>query len=111
MLSLCIDKFIANQRGEAASESWQARTVEEQDNDMQKVEKIVSNMVEHCLVSGDYSQVIGMAVDCRRMDWLNQCLSKFEDPSVLTSRTVKHAVSWVDDKKFRGTVLSTVEAH
>lgn len=99
ILSLCIDKYIASRKNNEEME------------DSITIENIVSSMVNNCLICGDFGQVLGMAVDCRRMDWLNECINKFDDPSVLTSRTVKHAVHWVDDKKFRDLLLTTIEAH
>ena len=100
LISKCIDDYISKrvQNAEAKSE-------EEKQPIDPKLEEIVNRMFERCLKDGEYNQTIGIALEARRSDMIEQAIRAGEYIDEKLNYTYSLAAKSISNKEFRTEVL------
>lgn len=70
-----------------------------------RLEKIVNKMIERCLVDGQYRQALGIALETRRMDIVEQSIMKSDDVAGMLVYAFQVTMSLIQNRSFRNTVL------
>ena len=69
---------------------------------------IVESMFNTCLADGQFEQVVGLALEARRLDKLLIALEKCTDVNKLLQYSLKVAQTHVHSRQFRHKVLDTL---
>lgn len=76
IIAKCID-FYTQQRVALAENSKNAKPIDP------RLEDIVNRMISRCLAEGQYRQALGIALETRRMDIVEQSIMKSDDVSAM----------------------------
>ncbi|KAK1293170.1 hypothetical protein QJS10_CPB17g01283 [Acorus calamus] len=87
--------------------SLKFRVVETNDVAMvdSRLEAIVERMLDKCIVDGKYQQAMGIAVECRRLDKLEQAIMRSDNINGALSYCINLSHSFVNRREYRCEVL------
>lgn len=102
MVSKCIDQYTA-QRTAAAGGAVDDDASEELDP---RMEGIVERMFDRCYADGEYTQAMGIALEARRLDKVEETLQKATDRPTLLKYTFDVCQTLVTSRETRLKVLS-----
>jgi 26S proteasome regulatory subunit N2 len=106
LVSHCINQYIS-----AEVQNYNARTSEDRIEISDKMKYVVEKMFERCFADGEFKQAIGISIEARRLDKLEESILKSGDSSLLkyTYEIVKDIVL---PKEFRkDIVICLVKLH
>jgi 26S proteasome regulatory subunit N2 len=93
-LAQCIDKYIALREQDDQSEDVDPR-----------LQSIVERMFQRCIDDGEYKQAIGIALESKRLDVVEDVISK-GNPHELLSFVIEVSMTLVQNLQFRNEVGS-----
>mmetsp|Transcript_62041 Transcript_62041/g.147835 ORF Transcript_62041/g.147835 Transcript_62041/m.147835 type:complete len:1013 (-) Transcript_62041:62-3100(-) len=101
ILSKVIDKYIAErvERSDAASDL---------DPIDARLEAIVESMFDRCFEEGNIKQAVGIALESRRLDKLEECINTSSDRASTLAYTLEASQSLVTKRAFRNKVLKVL---
>eukprot|EP00286_Rhodomonas_abbreviata_P028988 CAMPEP_0181315834 /NCGR_PEP_ID=MMETSP1101-20121128/15581_1 /TAXON_ID=46948 /ORGANISM="Rhodomonas abbreviata, Strain Caron Lab Isolate" /LENGTH=911 /DNA_ID=CAMNT_0023423057 /DNA_START=149 /DNA_END=2881 /DNA_ORIENTATION=- len=100
ILSKVIDKYIA-ERAEKESNP-DAEPIDP------RLEAIVESMFDRCFEEGNIKQAVGIALESRRLDKLEECINSSSDRANTLSYTLEAAQSLITSRLFRNKVLKVL---
>ncbi|XP_024028852.1 26S proteasome non-ATPase regulatory subunit 1 homolog A [Morus notabilis] len=98
LLAKAIDEY-ASLRSKAAESSDEATKVDP------RLETIVERMLNKCIVDGKYQQAMGIAIECRRLDKLEEAITKSDNVQGTLSYCINVSHSFVNLREYRREVL------
>ncbi|XP_077250441.1 26S proteasome non-ATPase regulatory subunit 1 homolog A-like [Tasmannia lanceolata] len=98
LLAKAIDEY-ASLKSKAAESNKEAAQVDP------RLEAIVERMLEKCILDGKYQQAMGMAVECRRLDKLEEAITSSENVHGTLSYCIGISHSFVNRREYRREVL------
>jgi 26S proteasome regulatory subunit N2 len=98
IIAKCID-FYTQQRVAIAEGGQTDKPIDS------RLEKIVNKMIERCLADGQYRQALGIALETRRMDIVEQSIMKSDDVAGMLAYAFQVTMSLIQSRGFRNTVL------
>ncbi|KAA8548426.1 hypothetical protein F0562_000110 [Nyssa sinensis] len=98
LLAKAIDEY-ANLKSKAAESSDEAAKVDP------RLEAIVERMLDKCIMDGRYQQAIGMALECRRLDKLEEAITRSDNVHATLSYCINISHSFVNLREYRHEVL------
>ncbi|KAL8121120.1 hypothetical protein AgCh_018039 [Apium graveolens] len=98
LLAKAIDEY-ASLRNKAA-ESKDAGDIDP------RMEAIVERMLDKCILDGRYQQAIGIAIECRRLDKLEEAITKSDNVHATLSYCSNISHSFVNRREYRHEVLN-----
>ncbi|PKU86786.1 26S proteasome non-ATPase regulatory subunit 1 homolog A [Dendrobium catenatum] len=98
LLAKCLDEY-------ASLKSRCAKTGEEGAAIDPRLEAIVERMLDKCITDGKYQQAMGMAVECRRLDKLEEAITKSESVHGALSYCINLSHSFVYHREYRCEIL------
>ncbi|GFY82599.1 26S proteasome regulatory complex, non-ATPase subcomplex, Rpn2/Psmd1 subunit [Actinidia rufa] len=70
-----------------------------------RLEAIVEKMLDKCILDGRYQQAIGMAIECRRLDKLEEAITRSDNIHATLSYCINVSFSFVNLREYRREVL------
>ncbi|EOA39573.1 hypothetical protein CARUB_v10008193mg [Capsella rubella] len=70
-----------------------------------RLEAIVERMLDKCITDGKYQQAMGIAIECRRLDKLEEAIVKSENVQGTLSYCINVSHSFVNHREYRHEVL------
>lgn len=70
-----------------------------------RLEAIVNRMIVRCLDDGQYRQALGIALETRRMDIIEQSIMKSDDVNAMLAYAFQVSMSLIQNRAFRNQVL------
>lgn len=70
-----------------------------------RLETIVNRMIQRCLDDGQYRQALGIALESRRMDVVEDSIMKSDDVNGMLTYAFQVTMSLIQNRSFRNTVL------
>lgn len=98
LLDKAIDEY-ASLRNKAAESKEEAANIDH------RLEAIVERMLEKCILDGRYQQAMGMAIECRRLDKLEEAVMRSDNAPGSLSYCIKVSHSYVNRREYRQEVL------
>ncbi|XP_077229814.1 26S proteasome non-ATPase regulatory subunit 1 homolog A-like [Tasmannia lanceolata] len=98
LLAKAIDEY-AILKSKAAESNDEATQVDP------RLEAIVERMLEKCILDGKYQQAMGMAVECRRLDKLEEAITSSDNVHGTLSYCINISHSFVNRREYRREVL------
>lgn len=98
IIAKCID-FYTKQRVEMVENPNDAKPIDP------RLEAIVNKMIQRCLDDGQYRQALGIALETRRMDVVEQSIMKSDDVQGMLAYAFQVTMSLIQNRGFRHTVL------
>ncbi|KHG29065.1 26S proteasome non-ATPase regulatory subunit 1 [Gossypium arboreum] len=98
LLAKAIDEY-ASFRSKAAESSDEAVKVDP------RLEEIVERMLDKCIMDRKYQQAMGIAVECRRLDKLEEAITKSENVHAILAYCTHVSHSFVYRREYRHEVL------
>ncbi|KAH0932565.1 hypothetical protein HID58_009682 [Brassica napus] len=71
-----------------------------------RLEAIVERMLEKCITDGKYQQAMGIAIECRRLDKLEEAITKSDNVEGTLSYCINVSHSFVNRREYRHEVLT-----
>ncbi|XP_021747325.1 26S proteasome non-ATPase regulatory subunit 1 homolog A-like [Chenopodium quinoa] len=98
LLDKAIDEY-ASLRNKAAESKEEAVNIDP------RLEAIVERMLEKCILDGRYQQAMGMAIECRRLDKLEEAIMRSDNAPGSLSYCINVSHSYVSRREYRQEVL------
>uniref|UniRef100_A0A7C9E1P7 26S proteasome non-ATPase regulatory subunit 1 homolog n=1 Tax=Opuntia streptacantha TaxID=393608 RepID=A0A7C9E1P7_OPUST len=98
LLDKAIDEY-ANLRKKAAESNEEAAKIDP------RLEAIVERMLEKCILDGKYQQAMGIAIECRRLDKLEEAVMRSDNAPGSLSYCINVSHSYVNRREYRREVL------
>ncbi|KAG4184993.1 hypothetical protein ERO13_A09G204800v2 [Gossypium hirsutum] len=98
LLSKAIDQYVSL-RSKAAESSNEAAMVDP------RLEAIVERMLEKCIMDGKYQQAMGIAIECRRLDKLEEAITRSDNVHGTLAYSINVSHSFVYRREYRQEVL------
>ncbi|PPS10283.1 hypothetical protein GOBAR_AA10365 [Gossypium barbadense] len=98
LLSKAIDEY-ASLRSKAAESSAEVASVDP------RLEAIVERMLDRCLMDGKYHQAMGIAIECRRLDKLEEAITRSDNVHLTLAYSINVSHSYVYRREYRQEVL------
>ncbi|MCO5552254.1 hypothetical protein L7F22_005766 [Adiantum nelumboides] len=98
LLAKAIDEY-ASLRTKAAESSASTITVDP------RLEAIVERMLEKCIVDGKYQQALGIALECRRLDKLEESILRSDNVMGMLTYCMSISQTFVNRREYRHEVL------
>ncbi|KAH9620438.1 hypothetical protein KSS87_004130 [Heliosperma pusillum] len=98
LLDKAIDEY-ASLRNKAADSTEEASKIDP------RLEAIVERMLEKCIVDGKYQQAMGMAIECRRLDKLEEGIMRSDNAPGCLAYCINVSHSYVNRREYRLEVL------
>jgi 26S proteasome regulatory subunit N2 len=73
-----------------------------------RMESIVNQKFEQCFSEGNFKQVIGVAISCRRIDTVQQAIEISNNTDLLLGYTFTLATETIRNKEFRTNLLRMI---
>ncbi|KAK6914274.1 26S proteasome regulatory subunit RPN2, C-terminal [Dillenia turbinata] len=70
-----------------------------------RLEAIVERMLDKCIMDGKYQQAMGMAIECRRLDKLEEAITRSDNVQGTLSYCINVSHSFVNRREYRSEVL------
>ncbi|PAN40014.1 hypothetical protein PAHAL_7G284800 [Panicum hallii] len=98
--------LLAKALDEYASIKTRASKATEEEEDIDpRLEAIVERMLEKCILDGKYQQAMGMAVECRRLDKLEEAIVRCDNIQGALSYCINLSHQYVNHREYRFEVL------
>ncbi|KAL5998534.1 26S proteasome non-ATPase regulatory subunit 1 A [Asimina triloba] len=94
LLAKAIDEY-ASLRSKAAESNEEASKVDP------RLEAIVERMLDKCILDGKYQQAMGIAVECRRLDKLEEAIIRSDNLQGMLSYCINISHSFVNRREYR----------
>ncbi|KAF8649942.1 hypothetical protein HU200_064096 [Digitaria exilis] len=78
-----------------------SKATEEEENIDPRLEAIVERMLEKCILDGKYQQAMGMAVECRRLDKLEEAIVRCDNIQGALSYCINLSHQYVNHREYR----------
>lgn len=101
IIAKCIDHY-TQLRIASLDNAANAKTIDS------RLESIVNRMFQRCLDDGQYRQALGLALETRRMDIFEASITQSDDIPGMLSYAFQVAMSLIQNRGFRNTVLRTL---
>nr|CAI5825689.1 unnamed protein product [Callosobruchus analis] len=101
ILAKCID-YYTQQRVALAENAPDVKPIDS------RLEAIVDRMFKRCLDDGQYRQALGLALETRRMDIFESAVSRSDDVIGMLTYAFQVAMSLIQNRAFRNTVLRSL---
>ncbi|XP_057960156.1 26S proteasome non-ATPase regulatory subunit 1 homolog A [Malania oleifera] len=98
LLAKAIDEY-ASLKTKAAESNDEAAKVDP------RLEAIVERMLDKCILDGRYQQAMGMAIECRRLDKLEEAITRSDNVHGTLSYCINISHSFVNRREYRREVL------
>ncbi|KAJ7979655.1 26S proteasome non-ATPase regulatory subunit 1-like [Quillaja saponaria] len=98
LLAKAIDEY-------ASSKSKAAESHDESSSVDPRLEAIVERMLEKCILDGKYHQAMGIAIECRRLDKLEEAITKSDNVHGTLSYCINVSHTFVNLREYRQEVL------
>nr|DAD23931.1 TPA_asm: hypothetical protein HUJ06_025394 [Nelumbo nucifera] len=98
LLAKAIDEY-ASLKSKAAESNEEAAKVDP------RLEAIVERMLDKCILDGKYQQAMGIAVECRRLDKLEEAITKSDSVQGTLSYCINISHSFINRREYRHEVL------
>ncbi|XVE81376.1 hypothetical protein DITRI_Ditri15bG0058600 [Diplodiscus trichospermus] len=98
LLAKAIDEY-ASLRSKAAESSDEAAKIDP------RLELIVERMLDKCIMDGKYQQAMGTAIDCRRLDKLEEAITRSDNVHGTLAYCINVSHSFVYRREYRREVL------
>lgn len=98
LLAKAIDEYAAL-RAKAAESNEEAVQMEP------RLESIVERMLDKCILDGKFQQALGIALECRRLDKLEEAIMKSDNVSGMLSYCISVSQTFVSRREYRCEVL------
>ncbi|ONI26141.1 hypothetical protein PRUPE_1G006500 [Prunus persica] len=98
LLAKAIDEY-ASLKSKAAESNVEAANVDP------RLEAIVERMLNKCIMDGRYQQAMGIAIECRRLDKLEEAITKSDNVQGTLSYCINVSHSFVNLREYRHEVL------
>ncbi|KAF3457673.1 hypothetical protein FNV43_RR02331 [Rhamnella rubrinervis] len=98
LLAKAIDEY-ANFKSKAAESNDDTTNVDP------RLEAIVERMLNKCILDGKYQQAMGIAIECRRLDKLEEAITKSDNVHGTLSYCINVSHSFVNLREYRREVL------
>lgn len=98
LLDKAIDEY-ASLRNKAAESSEEAAKIDP------RLEAIVERMLEKCILDGKYQQAMGIAIECRRLDKLEEAIMRSDNAPGSLAYCINVSHSYVNRREYRQEVL------
>lgn len=98
LLAKAIDEY-ANLKTKVAEANDESAVIDP------RLEAIVERMLDKCIVDGKYQQAIGMAIECRRLDKLEEAVLRSENVHSTINYCIDVSHSFVNRREYRLEVL------
>ncbi|KAF8388402.1 hypothetical protein HHK36_027070 [Tetracentron sinense] len=98
LLAKAIDEY-ANLKSKAAESNEEEAKVDP------RLEAIVERMLDKCILDGKYQQAMGMAIECRRLDKLEEAIMRSDNVHGTLSYCINISHSFVNRREYRHEVL------
>uniref|UniRef100_A0A452ZM37 26S proteasome non-ATPase regulatory subunit 1/RPN2 N-terminal domain-containing protein n=1 Tax=Aegilops tauschii subsp. strangulata TaxID=200361 RepID=A0A452ZM37_AEGTS len=82
-----------------------SKAMEELENVDPRLETIVERMLERCILDGKYQQAMGMAVECRRLDKLEEAIVQCANIHGVLSYCISLSHQYVSHREYRSEIL------
>ncbi|KAF0930614.1 hypothetical protein E2562_033811 [Oryza meyeriana var. granulata] len=82
-----------------------SKGTEDEQNVDSRLEAIVERMLEKCILDGKYQQAMGMAVECRRLDKLEEAVLRCDNIHGALSYCINLSHQYVNHREYRFEVL------
>ncbi|KAG0581711.1 hypothetical protein KC19_3G002300 [Ceratodon purpureus] len=97
LVAKCVDEYISiNSRLEKGEEGLLLDP---------RLIAIVERVLDQCLVDGKSEQAVGIALECRRLDKLEEAITRSRDPGARLTYCLKLSQTFVNSREFRREVL------
>ena len=100
LVAKCVDEYIL--LSVKASESNEAKEKTVLDP---RLVAIVERMLDKCMQDGKFQQAVGIALECRRLDKLEEAISRSENAPAMLSYCLRLSQTFVNRREFRHEVL------
>lgn len=98
LLAKAIDEY-ASIKSKAAESNDEAANVDP------RLEAIVERMLDKCITDGKYQQAMGIAIECRRLDKLEEAITRSDNVHGTLSYCINVSHSFVNRREYRREVL------
>lgn len=98
LLAKAIDEY-ASLKTKAAESSDESAVIDP------RLEAIVERMLDKCIIDGKYQQAIGMAIECRRLDKLEEAIIRSDNVHATINYCIDVSHSFVNRREYRSEVL------
>ncbi|PQM37110.1 26S proteasome non-ATPase regulatory subunit 1 homolog A [Prunus yedoensis var. nudiflora] len=98
LLAKAIDEY-ASLKSKAAESNVEGANVDP------RLEAIVERMLNKCIMDGRYQQAMGIAIECRRLDKLEEAITKSDNVQGTLSYCINVSHSFVNLREYRHEVL------
>lgn len=98
LLAKAIDEYAAL-RAKAAESNEEATQMDP------RLELIVERMLDKCILDGKFQQALGIALECRRLDKLEEAIMKSDNVSGMLSYCISVSQTFVSRREYRCEVL------
>ncbi|TXG72570.1 hypothetical protein EZV62_001149 [Acer yangbiense] len=98
LLAKAIDEY-ASIKSKAAESNNEAANVDP------RLEAIVERMLDKCIMDGKYQQAMGIAIECRRLDKLEEAITRSDNIQGTLSYCINVSHSFVNRREYRSEVL------
>lgn len=98
IIAKCIDHY-TKLRVENIENPAEAKSIDP------RLEAIVNRMIVRCLDDGQYRQALGIALETRRMDIIEQAIMKSDDVNAMLAYAFQVTMSLIQNRAFRNQVL------
>ncbi|PRQ35975.1 putative 26S proteasome regulatory complex, non-ATPase subcomplex, Rpn2/Psmd1 subunit [Rosa chinensis] len=98
LLAKAIDEY-ASLKSKAAESNAEAANVDP------RLEAIVERMLNKCILDGKYQQAMGIAIECRRLDKLEEAIIKSDNVQGTLSYCINVSHSYINLREYRREVL------
>ncbi|OIW15206.1 hypothetical protein TanjilG_08798 [Lupinus angustifolius] len=98
LLAKAIDEY-ASLKYKAAESSDESAKVDP------RLEAIVERMLDKCIIDGKYHQAMGISIECRRLDKLEEAITRSDDVKGTLSYCINVSHSFVNLREYRQEVL------
>ncbi|KAI7979534.1 hypothetical protein LOK49_Contig312G00003 [Camellia lanceoleosa] len=94
LLAKAIDEYVSVKSKATKSNDEAAKTDP-------RLEAIVERMLDKCILDGKYQQAIGMAIECRRLDKLDEAIMRSDNIHATLSHCINISHSFVNLREYR----------
>ncbi|XP_039055605.1 26S proteasome non-ATPase regulatory subunit 1 homolog A-like [Hibiscus syriacus] len=98
LLAKAIDEY-TSVRSKAAESSDKAAEIDH------RLEAIVERMLDNCIVDGKYQQAMGIAIECRRLDKLEEAITRSDNVHATLAYSTHVSHSFIYRREYRREVL------
>ena len=99
LVAKCVDEYILLSVKAAESQESEKAILDS------RLVAIVERMLEKCMQDGKFQQAVGIALECRRLDKLEEAIARSENAPAMLSYCLRLSQTFVSRREFRHEVL------